>query len=64
MVIAHCRIWDWVAVSVSYCKFYINSLDWVKNVENGILGYPQKEQYVRFINNEWGKTMPSYIKIV
>ena len=44
--------------------FSKNSLDSAKNVGNGIFGYPQKEQYVRSINNEWGKIMPSYIKIV
>lgn len=44
--------------------FSKNVLDSVIGSKNIIFGYPQKEQYVRFMNNEWGKTLHSYIKIV
>lgn len=44
--------------------FSKNALNLVTDSENGIFGYPQKEQYVRFVNNEWGKTLYSYIKII
>ena len=44
--------------------FSKNVLNLVIGDENIIFGYPQKEQYVRFVNNEWGKTLHSYIKIV
>lgn len=39
-------------------------LNVVKNSKKFCFGYPQKEQYVRFDNNEWGKTLHSYIKII
>lgn len=32
--------------------------------ETTILAKPQKQQYLRFENNEWGKVLPSYVKIV
>lgn len=44
--------------------FSKNTLNLVIDGENITFGYPQKEQYVRFVNNEWGKTLHSYIKIV
>lgn len=39
-------------------------LGYVTGIENILLVYPQKEQYVRFKNNEWGKTLQDYVKIV
>lgn len=44
--------------------FSKNTLSFVIGSDNIIFGYPQKEQYVRFENNEWGKTLHSYIKII
>lgn len=44
--------------------FSPNTLSRVKGDENSFFLYPQKEQYVKFVNNEWGKTLPSYIKVI
>ena len=45
----------------AFSKNYLKDSNGVKKV---LFGYPQKEQYVKFKNNEWGKTLPSYVKIV
>lgn len=46
---------------------YAISKDFLKQIEvqeNTIFANPQKQQYLRFENNEWGKVLPSYVKIV
>lgn len=50
----------------STCIYAISKefLEQIAVQETTILAKPQKQQYLRFENNEWGKVLPSYVKIV